>query len=520
MTGAAGPTGAAVYLVGAGPGDPGLITVKGLRVLREADVVVYDRLGAPALLRECPPAAELVYVGKGPGSHARSQEDINRLLVDRGRRGLRVVRLKGGDPFVFGRGGEEALALAEAGVPFEVVPGVSSAIAVAAYAGVPLTFRGLSSSIGIITGHEDPDKGYSAINWRQLATGVDTLVVLMGVRHLETITTRLLAHGRPPDAPALIVSRGTRGGQLSLKGTLADISARARAGGVCSPAVIVIGEVVRLHERLQWFERRPLSGRRVLVTRMRDQAATLSRLIADCGGEPVEIPLIETVPPEDWAPLDRVIAQLPSYRWLVLTSANGMKFFFRRLEELGLDARALAGVRVACVGEATAAALRARGLLADLTPSQFLGKALVEPLIAGSAPGDRVLMPRGDLAADDLPSGLREAGLHVDDVVAYRTVPAAGEAGGLERLLVAGGLDAITFASSSAVRNLHDVLGGQTLAYLGETVIACIGPSTAETARALGLPVHVEARRHTIEGLVDALAAHYAGMSRASRPQK
>ncbi len=493
-----------VYLVGAGPGDPGLITVKGCRLLRRADVVVYDRLGAPGHLRECAPQAELVFVGKEPGAESPDQEAINRLLIAKAREGKTVVRLKGGDPFVFGRGGEEARALAAAGIPFEVVPGVTSAVAVPAYAGIPLTYRGIASSVAIVSGRTTrPD-------WA-LAGSADTLVVLMGAARVAEVAARLLDQGRSPETPAAVVASGTLPEQRTVVGTLADIAGKAAAAGISSPAVIVVGEVVRLRDEIAWYERLPLAGRRVLVTRAPGQAGALSDLLAEAGAEPVEVPLIEVVEPESWEGVDAAIGRLEAYDWIVFTSANGVDFFFRRLWELGGDARALGRAQVACVGEATARALGERGLRADLVPASFRAEALIEPLAARAGAGARVLMPRGDLARQDFPAALRERGLHVDEVIVYRTRPARNGVTMIRRLLEEGRLDAITFASPSAVESFLTAVGPDAPALLGRAAVACIGPVTAAAARERGLRVDVLAEPSTMPGLVRALAAFFTG---------
>lgn len=522
-----------VYLVGAGPGDPGLLTVRGREILERADVVVYDRLGAPELLEAvCRPDAERIFAGKGPRAHTLTQAEINALLIDRARAGRTVVRLKGGDPFVLGRGGEEALALVEAGIPFEVVPGVTSAVAVPAYAGIPLTQRGVARSFLVATGHEAPDPAGApeappvpgsapgGLDWPALGRAADTLVFLMGLGRLAQIAGGLVAGGRPASTPAAVIRCGTTAEQRTVTGTLADIAARAQAAGLTNPAIVVVGEVVRLRERLAWFETRPLFGRRVLVTRARGQAGALSREIAALGGEPVEVPLIEILPPADPAALDAALAALGRYRWIVFTSANGVEFFFRRLWERGGDARALAAVRIAVVGEATANALAGLGLRPDLVPETFRGEALVAPLAAACAPGDRVLLARGDLAAPDLPAALAARGVAVEEAVAYRTVPA--EAGGAEvrRLLSAGRLDAVTFASPSAVENFLAAVGEDAADLLGDTVVACVGPVTAEAARARGLPVHVVPARSTVSDLAAALAAHFHPAPRGPMPRE
>lgn len=505
-----------VFLVGAGPGDPGLLTVRGLELLRAADVVVYDRLGVVRLLKECRPDAELISVGKARGHHTLPQDEINRLLVEKARAGKAVVRLKGGDPFVFSRGGEEAEALAEAGVAFEVVPGVTSAVAVPAYAGIPVTRRGMASSFAVVTGHEDPARPDNRIDWRGLATGPDTLVILMGLAHLPAIAARLIAGGRPADTPAAVIGCGTTGGQQVVVGTLADVAALATAAGVQSPALTVVGEVVRLRERLAWFERRPLAGRRILVSRPPGQATALSRRIADLGGEVVEVPLIRILPPADWTAVDRALDELGTYDWVVFTSANGVEFFCRRLWERGGDARALAGVGVAAVGEATAATLAERGLRPDLVPGEFRGGAMVDPLAGRCRPGARLLLVRGDLAAPDLPAGLAARGLSPREVVVYHT--RSDTVGGEEvrRLLTRGDLDALTFASPSAVDGFLAAVGPDAPALLGRAAVACIGPTTAAAARARGLPVDVVAARSNSEGLAAALADHFRSAESAT----
>lgn len=493
-----------VYLVGAGPGDPGLITVKGCRLLREADVVVYDRLGAPAHLRECAARAELIFVGKAPGAEAMDQEAINRLLIARAREGKTVVRLKGGDPFVFGRGGEEARALAAAGIPFEVVPGVTSAVGVPAYAGIPLTHRGIASSVAIVSGR------IGRPGWARVARAADTIVILMGAARIGEITACLAEEGLSPDTPAAVVACGTLPEQRTVVGTLGDIAARAAAAGMPTPAVIVVGEVVRLREEIAWYERLPLAGRRVLVTRAPGQAGALGDLLAAAGAEPVEIPLIEVVAPEDWGPVDAAIGRLETYDWVVFTSANGVEFFFRRLGDLGRDARALGRARLACVGEATARSLGGHGLRADLVPESFRADALLGPLAERAGEGARLLLPRGDLARRDFPAALRQRGLEVDEVVVYRTRPAREGGERIRRLLEEGRLDVLTFASPSAVESFMAAVGPDAAELARGAVVACIGPVTAQAARERGLEVQVLAEPSTMPGLVSALEAFFA----------
>ena len=498
-----------VSLVGAGPGDPGLLTLRGAEALSEADVVVYDYLANPVLLEHAPKDAERIYVGKKAGSHTRTQDEINALLVEQARSGRRVVRLKGGDPFVFGRGGEEALALVEAGVAFEVVPGVSSAVAAPAYAGIPVTHRGLSTSFAVITGHEDPQKKALGINWPHLAHGVDTLIFLMGVGNLPEIVAQLVAHGRPADTPAALVRWGTRPEQETVSGTLADIVERARAAGLKPPAVTVVGEVAGLREQLRWFEARPLFGQRVLVTRTRQQASVLSRRLRALGADPVDLPTIEIAPPADWAPFDRAIAELPApgFDWIVFTSANGVDAFFERLAWAGRDARALAGARLAAIGPATAASLALHGVRADCVPDEYIAEAVGEAL--GDVTGRRIMLPRADIARKALPDMLRAGGATVVEVDAYRTIQPAIDRDDLAALLSC--VTVATFTSSSTVHNLASMARAAGLrlpAALTGATVACIGPVTADTARDEGLTVDIVAEEYTIDGLIQAIVGH------------
>jgi len=517
------PTSGVVYLVGAGPGDPGLITLAGLERIREADVIVYDRLVSPRLLEQARGDAEMVYVGKisgAPGGH--DQAGINRTLVEKAREGKRVVRLKGGDPFVFGRGGEEAEALREAGVPFHVVPGVTSAVAVPAYAGIPVTHRGVAATFAVVTGHEDPGKGEPAIDWRGLATAVDTLVLLMGMKTLPDVIDKLIAGGRPADTPAAVIRWGTTPDQRTVVGTLADIVRRVEEAGLEPPAITVVGEVVRLRETLRWFEDRPLFGKRVLITRTRRQASALARLLADEGAVPVELPAIEIEPSYDEAAVGAALEALTGggYAWAVFTSANAVELWFSLMRERGLDARAFGGVQVAAIGPATAEALAERGITADAVPAEYVAEAVVEAIREGAhghAPlhvGDRILVPRAEAARPELVEGLRALGAEVDEVTLYRAaVPASAPAEALAALRD-GGIDIVTFTSSSTVRNLAALLDGD-VECLRKTVVACIGPITADTARELGLRVDVEAAEHTVPGLVAALREKVARRRRA-----
>jgi uroporphyrinogen III methyltransferase/synthase len=495
-----------VYLVGAGPGDPGLITVAGLQRLKEADVVIHDRLVSSALLTEARFDAEIIYVGKIAGE-SHDQEAINRLLIEKASKGRRVVRLKGGDPFVFGRGGEEAEALRVAGISFEVVPGVTSAVGVPAYAGIPVTHRGVASTFAVITGHEDPDKQESTIDWTKLATAMDTLVFLMGTKTLPEIVEKLVANGRAPETPAAVIRWGTTPEQQTRTGTLADIAALVEEAGLTPPAITVVGEVVRLRETLSWFESRPLFGKRVLITRTRRQASVFARLLAEEGAIPIELPAIEIEPSADPAAVSAAIDALTAghYTWAVLTSANAVELWFEHLRERGLDARAFTRTKVAAIGPATAEALAERGIVADLVPEEYVAEAVVEALRAAQVgPGDQVLVPRAESARPELVEGLRGLGAQVDEVTLYRAaVPEIAPAEALS-LLREGAIDIVTFTSSSTVRNMAAMLNGHVETLRGP-LVACIGPITAKTAEELGLRVDVVASEFTVEALVRAL---------------
>jgi len=501
-----------VYLVGAGPGDPGLITVKGLACLQKADVVVHDRLVNAGLLRQAPQGCEMIDVGKSPQRHTLPQEAINALLVEKALAGKVVVRLKGGDPFLFGRGGEEAEALAEAGVPFEVVPGVTSAIAAPAYAGIPVTHRQQTSAFAVVTGHEDPTKADSSLDWQKLATGVGTLVCLMGVGNLPQIVAKLIEHGRDPRTPVAIVQQGTEARQKTVTGTLADIVEKAREADIKPPAVTIVGEVVALREKLRWFDTKPLFGRRVLVTRSRQQASALSERLRELGAEPVEYPAIEIAPPKDIAPLDEAIARLSAYDWLIFTSANAVRALVDRMSEKGTDIQALGRPKIAAIGPATAQTLAGYGLRVDYVPEVYTSAEIAAGI--GDVARKRILLPRAERATKQLAQALRGKRAVVDEVVAYRTL-AVGTSDELKALLEDGQIDIVTFTSSSTVRNLAASLQGQTPGNaLSRCLVACIGPVTARTTERLGIRVDVVAREHTIAGLAEAIVTAVAERGR------
>ncbi len=512
---AANATTGKVYLVGAGPGDPGLITVEGLRRLRQADVVVFDALANATLLDEARPDAELIDCGKRGGDHKLTQDQTNDLLVELAKQGLDVVRLKGGDPYLFGRGAEEAAYLARHGVECMVIPGVTSGIAAPAMAGIPVTHRGYASTVTFVTGHEAADKDDEAnLDFEALARmissgGGGTVCFYMGAGRLPQIAARLIDAGLSPRTPAAMVQWGTQPRQRQVRATIADLADVAKEAGVGSPAIIVVGAVAGIDEPgLDFFIRRPLFGRRIIVTRSRQQASDLSQQLTALGAEVLEAPTIELVPPQDWATFDEALRQLQT-DWLVLTSVNGVSALSQRLEVLGLDARHLAKVKIAVIGESTGEALRAQlGLRADLMPSRFVAESLAEELIANhDVAGKRFLLLRADIARPALVTLLEEAGAVVNEVTAYQTKIAAALPQPVLDALGEGRVDWITFTSSSTAANLVQLLGGPgNLQLLRGVRLASIGPITSQTMRDCGLTVTVEARRHTIPGLVAALA--------------
>jgi uroporphyrinogen III methyltransferase/synthase len=492
-----------------------LITVRGRDRLARADVVLYDRLIGDELLQHARPDAELIYVGKSAEKHKLSQSEINELLIEKAQAGLDVARLKGGDPFVFGRGGEEAQALQTAGVRFEVVPGITSPIAVPSYAGIPVTHRDVASNFAVVTGHRRKGGAGAAsglgLDWDALSR-LDTLVVLMGVGNLPVIAQELLEAGRDPSTPAALIRWGTTPQQQVVSAPLDGIAEAAEARSIRPPAVLVVGDVVRLRDELSWFDVRPLFGRRVLVTRPREKAGETAARLRELGAEPVIFPTIAIGPPEDWSALDDAIQRLSKggYDWIIFTSTNGVRFFWQRLLENNLDARAFAPARIGAIGPVTGQALADRGLVPDLIPDQYVSEAILDEI--GPVDGQAVLLPRADIARPALAAGLRERGAEVDEVSAYRTEPADTEqVDNVRDQLADGRIDVLTFTSSSTVRNFAAAL--DPLPTLPEeTLVACIGPITAETARETGLPVHVSAGEHTIDGLIRALIEHVGGV--------
>lgn len=499
-----------VYLVGAGPGDPSLITLRGVECLQRADVVVYDYLANEQLLCHAPESAERIYAGKIGGRHNQGQDEINSLLVAKGGAGKVVVRLKGGDPFVFGRGGEECEALREAGIPFEVVPGVTAAVGASAYSGIPLTHRDITASVAFVTGQEGKDKNESCIDWDRLSLGGGTVVFYMGITTLRSNMQRMLEHGRSPDTPVALVRWATTPCQQVLVGTLADIADRAEECDFKPPAITIVGEVVALREKLKWFDRRPLCGKRIVVTRAAEQAGEFSATLAALGATVLECPTIRLVEPESWQLLDLAIRELRSYDWVVLTSGNAVRFFFQRLASLGLDARALSGCRVCAVGPKTADEIRSYGIKPDLVPTDYKAEGVVEEFSRLDMHNSRVLFPRADKARDVIPRELKRMGAHVDSPVAYRNIFP-------ERLppetlfaLEKRSVDCITFTSSSTVQNMAAMLGEELmLDMLKGVTVASIGPITSKSCRDLGLKVDIEPESHTLDALAEALEAHF-----------
>ena len=501
-----------VFLVGAGPGDPGLLTLRGRECLAEADVVIHDYLVDPRLLRFVPPSAAIVESGKSGDASCRDaqQDAINARMIAEAESGKTVVRLKGGDPFVFGRGGEECQALFDAGIPFEIVPGISAAIAVPAYAGIPVTERGLNSSFTVVTGREAPGTTHP-IDWKALAA-METIVLLMGLRGLDDVVDRLIAAGKPGSTPAACIRSGTRHDQQTVTASLADLPNVVLRARLEPPAVVVIGEVVRRREALGWFERRPLLGKRIVVTRSLAEAASFADRLERLGAEAIVAPAIELVPPESIAALDRALDEIAGFDWIVFTSAHGVEVLFARLAERNGDIRDLHRAKLAAIGPATARALTCRGLRVEIVPAEFRAESLAEALSPRVA-GARVLLPRAEGARDVLPRALIAAGAEVCDVATYRARTPERLPENLAERLERGEIDAVTFTSSSTVRHFCELLGPGAADVLRQTRVACIGPITAETARSLALTVAIEAPQFTIQALERALVDYFAPRS-------
>jgi len=498
-----------VSLIGAGPGDPGLLTVKGRDCLAQADVIVYDYLANPVLLGHCRPSAQQVYVGKTRGQHSMPQEEINQLLATKAAAGLNVARLKGGDPYVFGRGGEEAAFLRAQQIPFEVIPGVTAGFAAAAYAGIPLTHRDVPTSLALLTGHERPERKLSSLDWDKLATGLGTLIFYMGMTNLKMISQKLIEHGRPANTPVAVVQWATLPRQKTLTAPLHEIAQRVADAGIEPPAVIIIGEVVRYRQELRWYDNLPLFGKRFLITRPRAQAAAFVALLQAQGAETICIPTIEIAAPANWGDCDNSLAQLNRYDAVILTSANGVAAFFDRIKEQGMDLRALAGVQIITVGPKTAKAIEGYGLRPDLIPQDYRAEGVIDELVQQGVRGKRYLYPRTEIARTLIPDRLTEAGAHVDAPIVYRTIAPQGKREMIRHLLEARELDAIVFSSSSTFNNLHAMFGDELKELKHETAFFSIGPLTSKSIRQQGFDVALEPTNATLDDLTSAMVEYY-----------
>ncbi|MGA7279951.1 MAG: uroporphyrinogen-III C-methyltransferase [Desulfocapsaceae bacterium] len=503
-----------VYLVGAGPGDPGLITMRGRYLLEKAEVIVYDYLASKRLLKYVPADAQFVYAGKRGGvKHTHTQEEINQMLVDFALQGKTVIRLKGGDPFIFGRGGEEVETLAAHGIDFEVVPGVTSATAAATYAGIPITHRGYTASVAFITGHEDPTKSDSNIDWAKIATGIGTIVIYMGIKNLPTIVKNLMDHGRAPQTPVAVVRWASTPEQKSVVGTLADIADIVQREAIKPPALIIIGEVVNLRSSIDWFEKRALFGKRIIVTRTRDQASELVAGLEEHGASCYECSTISIEPVEDYQILDEALEMIDEYHWILFTSLNGVIYFFKRLYDKGLDARDLKGPDIGVVGKSTADLLLKYGVNADLIPPVFTGEGLAESLLDQGVEGRSVLIPRAVEGREILPETLRGAGAQVTIAPLYKNIAPGGRRDELRAELESGGVDMVTFTSSSTVRNFLTMVDAENQEELERLMagvkIAAIGPITAKTVTDSGLKVSVQPATHTIEAMIAEIIEFY-----------
>jgi uroporphyrinogen III methyltransferase / synthase len=509
MTKSRGP--GKVYLVGAGPGDPGLLTLKGKACLEQADVVLYDYLANSVLLQYAPATAQRIYVGRRGRGQYQDQADINRLLIECAQKGNVVIRLKGGDPFVFGRGGEEAEAVAAAGIDFEIVPGVTAAIAVPAYAGIPVTHRTLASTVTFVTGHEDPTKTAALLDWPKLASASGTLVFMMGMKNLPSIVAQLRSEGRSPDTPVAAIRWGTKADQQTIIGTLVDIVAKTEAVHLEPPTVVVVGEVVQLRGQLNWFETKPLFGKRILLTRAQEQMKEVSQLLMAYGAEPVEAPTIQIIPPASWQAIDDAITCLTSYQWLIFTSVNGVRPFMERLHVAGKDARVLGNLRLCAIGPRTALELGAYGLMPDVVPAEYQAEGVIAALAQVGIRGSHILIPRAEVAREILPEQLRALGATVDVIPVYRTIAPAVDVASLTQQLREGRVAAATFTSPSTVRNFVEVFGGENVVrpLVARVVIACIGPITAHMAEEYGLTVAVMPAENTVPALVEAIVRHF-----------
>lgn len=493
-----------VYLVGAGPGEPDLITVKGKKCLEKADVVIYDYLANPILL-EYAPCAEKIYVGKKSANHTVNQERINEIIVEKAKEGKTVVRLKGGDPFIFGRGGEEALALAKNGIEYEIVPGVTSGIAAPIYAGIPLTMRGVNSSIAFATGHETDEKDFTHLDWYALSK-MGTLIFYMGVKNMPQIVENLIKAGMSKETPCALIRWATYPEQKVLTGNLSNINEKIKKTGFKAPAITVIGEVVSLRKDLVWFEKKPLFGQTVLVTRTKEQAGKLSERLRELGSNVIEIPTIEVVPPESFDPLDKALENIDSYNCLILTSVNGVKYFFERLKALRKDVRILHGLKICAIGPATGKAIEEKGLFVDIMPEKYVAESVLEKLKEFGISNKKFLLARAKVARDVIPDEIKKAGGQIDVVTVYETVIPSQNKEKLKKILSEKDINFVTFTSSSTVKNFFQLLGEMKVKE--NIAFASIGPVTSQTLREKGYEPNIEAKVYTIDGLVDAIVSY------------
>lgn len=497
-----------VYLVGVGPGDPGLITLKAIEKIKAADVLVYDHLANKKFLEYAKRDAEVIYVGKRGGCHTMPQKEINSILLRKAEEGKVVARVKGGDPFIFGRGGEEAEALVDAGIPFEVVPGVTAGVAAPAYAGIPITHRDFTTTATFITGHEDPTKAESNLYWDRIATGVGTIVFFMGMARLEENMNKLMANGRDPNTPVALIRWGTTPEQETLVGTVADITAKAKAANFKPPAITVVGGVVSLREKLRWYDTRPLFGKRIVVTRAREQASDFVEVLERQGAYVVEFPTIEIVPPASWDAIDGALERLDTYDWALFTSVNGVKYFIERLKAKGRDVRDLKGIKLCAIGPKTASEIEALGLRLDFVPKEFRAEGIIEGL--GDVKGKRILLPRAEVAREILPEELTRMGATVDVVTAYRTLRPEGKTAEIKDLFRESKIDMVTFTSSSTVTNFLQMFEeGEGAELLKGVEVASIGPITAETAKKHGIETNIMPADYTIPALAEAIVDYY-----------
>lgn len=499
-----------VYLIGAGPGDPGLITLKAVNCIKEADVVVYDYLANKKFLDYAGKKAEVFYVGKMGGAHTLPQEEINKLIIKKAQEGKIIARLKGGDPFIFGRGGEEAEEIVQAGIDYEVIPGVTAGVAAAAYAGIPLTHRDFTTTVAFITGHEDPTKDESNIYWDKISTGIGTLVFYMGIGNLEPNMKKLMENGRSPDTPVALIRWGTTSNQQTITGTIKDIAEKAMAVNFKAPAITVVGGVVSLRDKLRWFDKKPLFGKKIIVTRSREQASDFSVLLEKYGAEPIEFPTIETVPPRDWKEVDRAIKKLSTYEWAIFTSVNGVKYFIERLKKHGKDIREFKGVKICAIGPATAKAIEDLGIQVDLVPKEYRAEAIIAGLGKNKIKGKRFLLPRALKAREVLPEEIKRLGGKIDVLTAYRTIKPKEKTDEIRKMFQEKAIDVVTFTSSSTVENFVSMFKkGEAAALLQNVVVASIGPITKDTASTLGIKTDIISKKYTIPALADEIVNYF-----------